>query len=237
MFTPCSLNSRLTGSLRISPDLPAPLLPFPPAHNTYFPRVFRLLLQWCWGPAKRQLWEAGPPMLKPNKWEKENRGGGECPSTRRQAPTPFPFRNLGALSSFSWKLQEGIVLTWHSGLHRRELLPILFSASQTALCAHYQGIKFPNPVLLQGRIAPNPLANRFCSVRKVSCLSLRHYYPRKVSFVPGFCCSHVVLTPIAQAHQLSARLSTKITARLCSRSWQATYAGRAVLQARHTHPL
>lgn len=30
MFTPCSLSSRLTGSLRIFPGLPAPIPPFPP---------------------------------------------------------------------------------------------------------------------------------------------------------------------------------------------------------------
>lgn len=37
MFTPCSLSSRLTGSLRISPGLPAPLPPFPQLAAHIFP--------------------------------------------------------------------------------------------------------------------------------------------------------------------------------------------------------
>lgn len=75
MFTPCSLSSRLTGSLRIFPGLPAPIPPFPPSSQYIFSQSFPLaspvVLGSCQTPAT--LWEAGPPIPKPNKWEKGNR--------------------------------------------------------------------------------------------------------------------------------------------------------------------
>lgn len=108
MFTPCSLSSRLTGSLRISPGLPAPLPPFPPARSTYFPRVFRLLLQWCWGPAKRQplSGKRGLPFPNQTNGRRKTEKKKKSPSTRRYAQNPFPLGNLGAFSSSSCKLQE-----------------------------------------------------------------------------------------------------------------------------------
>lgn len=80
------------------------------------------------------------------------------------------------------------------------------------------GYKFSNPVLLQGRSPQNPLPNRFCSVRKVSCPPPPTVFPPKMPFIPRFWYSHVVLTPTARARQLGARLGPKIMARVCSRS-------------------
>lgn len=75
MFTPHSLSSRLTGSLRIFPGLPAPIPPFPPSSQYIFSQSFPLaspvVLESCQTPAT--LWEAGPPIPKPNKWEKGNK--------------------------------------------------------------------------------------------------------------------------------------------------------------------
>lgn len=75
MFTPYSLSSRLTDSLRISPGLPAPFPPFPPSLQHIFSQSFPLaspvVLGSCQTPAT--LWEVGPPIPKPNKWEKEKK--------------------------------------------------------------------------------------------------------------------------------------------------------------------
>lgn len=134
MFTPCSLSSRLTDSLRIPPGLPAPLLPFPPACSTYFPIVFPLaspvVLGSCQTPAT--LWEAGPPIPKPNKWEKENKKNQVQAHVDTQKTLPLQKPWSPQLLS---ETAGGTVLTWHFGPQRRKLLPIFPSASQRYMCA------------------------------------------------------------------------------------------------------